>query len=48
MNRMTSADQDFEVDGYVFPRETMINYCIYMIHHELGFYEEPEKFKPER
>ncbi|XP_052777151.1 cytochrome P450 3A29-like isoform X2 [Mya arenaria] len=48
MNRMTSHHKDVLLDGYWFPANTMIQYSIYMIHHDPQLYPEPDKFIPER
>lgn len=48
MNRTTSKNEDVQIDGYWFPANSQITYSIWQIHHNLGLYEEPEKFKPER
>ncbi|XP_052282963.1 cytochrome P450 3A29-like isoform X3 [Dreissena polymorpha] len=48
MNRATSEDRDVQIDGYWFPKNTMISCNIYMIHHDDNNYPEPEKFIPER
>ncbi|XP_053373575.1 cytochrome P450 3A2-like isoform X2 [Mercenaria mercenaria] len=48
MNRTTPKHEDVEIDGHWFPRDTMISYSIWQVHHCLGLYPEPEKFIPER
>lgn len=48
MNRETSQDNDTEIDGYWFPKNTMITYSIWYIHYDMSLYEDPYVFKPER
>ncbi|XP_052782647.1 cytochrome P450 3A2-like [Mya arenaria] len=47
-NRTTSHHKDVLLDGYWFPANTLIQYSIYMIHHDPQLYPEPDKFIPER
>ncbi|XP_052777944.1 cytochrome P450 3A25-like [Mya arenaria] len=47
-NRTTSYHKDVLLDGYWFPANTLIQYSIYMIHHDPQLYPEPDKFMPER
>ncbi|XP_060554895.1 cytochrome P450 3A14-like [Ruditapes philippinarum] len=47
MNRVASKN-DIEIDGHWFPQDTIIGFSIWQVHHSLGYYPEPEQFKPER
>jgi cytochrome P450 len=42
------AIEDVEIAGYTIPRGTVVLVSQYLLHHDSRFFDEPERFDPER
>lgn len=42
------AVEDDVIDGYFIPKDTMLYFCPYTVHRSKDFWDEPDKFIPER
>ncbi|XP_076825961.1 cytochrome P450 2U1-like [Clavelina lepadiformis] len=40
--------EDAELNGYFIPKDTVVATNLWAVHNDPGYWEEPEKFKPER
>ncbi|KAA0200344.1 Cytochrome P450 CYP3214A7 [Hyalella azteca] len=48
MNVQRSATRDTTINGYFIPKDTIIIVSNYSVHHDPRYWEEPDKFYPER
>ncbi|XP_018026595.1 cytochrome P450 2L1 isoform X1 [Hyalella azteca] len=48
MNVQRSATRDTTINGYFIPKDTIIVVSNYSVHHDPRYWEEPDKFYPER
>ncbi|XP_065158935.1 probable cytochrome P450 4d14 isoform X1 [Atheta coriaria] len=40
--------KDMTIDGITYPKDVTIAVCVYGVHHDESYYDDPEKFDPDR